>query len=136
MRRKKISQAIFNLLDNALKYSDPKGTISLTLEKRGRYVHLDVFNTTLAISAENLKNLFDRFYRADPSRNSQIGGHGIGLSSVQAVVLAYKGEGQRLQSGRTLPGHLCCISSVRVPQIFIYQNILKFLSTIEQVMDK
>ena len=103
MRRKKISQAIFNLLDNALKYSDPKGTISLTLEKRGRYVHLDVFNTTPAISAENLKNLFDRFYRADPSRNSQIDGHGIGLSIVQAVVLAHKGEvSASSQDGRSL----------------------------------
>lgn len=89
---KTIGQAISNLLDNALKYSEPKGSISLTLEKRGRLIYLDVFNTTPTISEENLKNLFDRFYRADPSRNSQTGGHGIGLSIVQAVVLAHKGE--------------------------------------------
>lgn len=100
---KTISQAISNLLDNALKYSEPKGTISLTLERRGRYVHLDVFNTTSAISAENLKNLFDRFYRADPSRNSQTGGHGIGLSIVQAVVMAHRGEvNASSQDGRSL----------------------------------
>lgn len=89
---KAVSQAISNLLDNALKYSEENGTISLTLRKRGRYVHLDVFNTTPAISEENLKNLFDRFYRADPSRNSQTGGYGIGLSIVQTVVMAHKGE--------------------------------------------
>ena len=100
---KMICQAISNLLDNALKYSEPKGTISLILEKRGRFIYLDVFNTTPAISEENLRNLFDRFYRADPSRNSQTGGHGIGLSIVQAVVLAHKGEvSTSSQDGRSL----------------------------------
>jgi len=100
---KTISQAVSNLLDNALKYSEPKGTISLTLARRGRYIHLDVFNTTPAISTENLQNLFDRFYRADPSRNSQTGGHGIGLSIVQAVVSAHKGEvSASSQDGRSL----------------------------------
>lgn len=100
---KKIGQAISNLLDNALKYSEPNGRISLTLEKRGRFVSLNVFNTTREISEENLKNLFDRFYRADPSRNSQTGGHGIGLSIVQAVVLAHKGEvSASSQDGRSL----------------------------------
>lgn len=100
---KKIGQAISNLLDNALKYSEAKGRISLTLEKRGHFVYLNVFNTTQAISEEHLKNLFDRFYRADPSRNSQTGGHGIGLSIVQAVVLAHKGEvSASSQDGRSL----------------------------------
>lgn len=100
---KMIGQAISNLLDNALKYSEPEGNISLILEKRGRFIYLDVFNTTPAISEENLRNLFDRFYRADPSRNSQTGGHGIGLSIVQAVVLAHKGEvSASSQDGRSL----------------------------------
>ncbi len=105
---KKIGQAISNLLDNALKYSEPNGRISLTLEKRGRFVYLRVFNTTQAISEDNLKNLFDRFYRADPSRNSQTGGHGIGLSIVQAVVLAHKGE----VSASSQDGHSLVISVV------------------------
>lgn len=107
---KMIGQAISNLLDNALKYSEPEGAISLTLEKRGRSVCLEVYNTTPSISEENLKSLFERFYRADPSRNSQTGGHGIGLSIVQAVVLAHKGEvsassrdGRSLTVSVTLP---------------------------------
>lgn len=100
---KMIGQAISNLLDNALKYSEPEGTISLTLEKRGRSVCLEVYNTTPSISEENLKSLFDRFYRADPSRNSRTGGHGIGLSIVQAVVRAHKGEvGASSRDGRSL----------------------------------
>ena len=107
---KAISQAVSNLLDNALKYSEENGAISLTLEKRGRAIYLEVFNTTPAISTENLNNLFDRFYRADASRNSQTGGHGIGLSIVQAVVSAHRGEvqasshdGQSLLISVTLP---------------------------------
>ena len=86
-----MGQAISNLLDNALKYSEPGGTISLTLVRRDRRICLEVFNTTPAISREDLGSLFDRFYRADPSRNSRTGGHGIGLSIVQAVVLAHRG---------------------------------------------
>lgn len=107
---KMIGQAISNLLDNALKYSEPEGAISLTLEKRGRSVCLEVYNTTPSISEETLKSLFDRFYRADPSRNSQTGGHGIGLSIVQAVVQAHKGgvsassrDGRSLTVSVTLP---------------------------------
>ena len=87
-----ISQMISNLLENALKYSDQRGLISLELKKRGRLICLDVFNTTSVITEEDLKNLFERFYRADPSRNSQTGGHGIGLSIVKAVVTAHRGE--------------------------------------------
>lgn len=107
---KMIGQALSNLLDNALKYSEPGGAISLTLEKRGRSLCLEVYNTTPSISEEDLKSLFDRFYRADTSRNSQTGGHGIGLSIVQAVVLAHNGEvsassrdGRSLTVSVTLP---------------------------------
>ena len=64
----------------------------MELKKQGRSICLDVFNTTSAITEENLNNIFERFYRADPSRNSRTGGHGIGLSIVKAVVTAHKGE--------------------------------------------
>ena len=87
-----ICQVISNLLDNALKYSESDGSISVELKKQGRTICLDVFNTTPVISEENLNNLFERFYRADPSRNSQTGGHGIGLSIAKAVITAHKGE--------------------------------------------
>ena len=87
-----IGQVISILLDNALKYSQPDGKISLTLEKRGRHICLEVYNTTASISRENLDKLFDRFYRTDPSRNSQTGGYGIGLSIAKAIVTAHKGE--------------------------------------------
>ncbi len=88
-----VGQLLSILLDNALKYSQPEGEISLTLERRGRFAHLAVYNTTAQpISKETLHSLFDRFYRGDPSRSSQTGGYGIGLSIAKAVVTAHKGE--------------------------------------------
>ena len=79
------------LLDNALKYSSDNGVITLTLKKTDRSIRLSVYNTCAPISQEDLKHLFDRFYRTDKSRNSQTGGHGIGLSVAKAIVTAHKG---------------------------------------------
>ncbi len=80
------------LLDNALKYSNEGGMITLKLEKQGRTVKLSVANTAEHIEPEKLPYLFERFYRMDPSRNSGTGGYGIGLSIARAVVTAHKGK--------------------------------------------
>ena len=90
---KAISQLVSILLDNAIKYS-PKGSeIKLALEKQGRKLILTVSNpSAVPLSEEDLHHVFDRFYRADPSRNSETGGHGIGLSMAQAIVAAHKGK--------------------------------------------
>lgn len=105
------SRLLSNLLDNALKYSPPEGTISLTLERRGRNARLTVFNTTAeSIDREKLDDLFDRFYRADPSRSTQPGGYGIGLSIAKAAEEAHGGtisaasrDGNSLTITVTLP---------------------------------
>ena len=89
---KSLRQLLSILLDNALKYSDPEGAISLSLEKSGKSIRLTVFNTVEKISPESLPHLFERFYRADPSRNSQTGGYGIGLSIAKAIVTSHKGK--------------------------------------------
>lgn len=88
---KAFRQLISLLLDNALKYSDENGSISLTLKKTDRSIRLSVYNTCGLILPADLAHLFDRFYRADKSRNSQTGGHGIGLSVAKAIVTAHKG---------------------------------------------
>lgn len=79
-------------MDNALKYADPEGVISLELEKKGRNIRLSVYNTTGHISQEDTAHLFERFYRSDKSRNSDTGGYGIGLSIASAVVTATNDE--------------------------------------------
>ena len=79
------------LLDNAVKYSGPEGRILLSLHRTGSTLRLCVQNSAQPISPEDLKHLFDRFYRTDRSRSSKTGGHGIGLSIAKAIVTAHKG---------------------------------------------
>lgn len=106
-----VRQLLSNLLDNALKYSPRSGFISLTLERRGRDAWLSVFNTTAQpVNRETLGDLFDRFYRVDPSRNSQSGGYGIGLSIAKAAAETHGGaisaaseDGNSLTITVTLP---------------------------------
>lgn len=87
-----IRQLLSILLDNALKYSTPQGAVEITLQKKGKNIHLAVRNTAEHISEEELPRLFERFYRTDPSRNSRTGGHGIGLSIAKAIVDTHKGK--------------------------------------------
>lgn len=89
---KAILQLITILLDNAVKYSNDGGKIEVSLKKQKNLIILSVFNTVEFISGENLTHLFDRFYRADKSRNSQTGGYGLGLSIAAAIVNAHKGK--------------------------------------------
>lgn len=87
-----IRQLVTILLDNAIKYSDENGKIDVTLDKQKKYIRLVVFNTAQSVPKESLTRLFDRFYRADPSRNSSTGGYGLGLSIASAIVAAHKGK--------------------------------------------
>lgn len=89
---KAITQLVSILLDNALKYSDEHGTISFKAYTKGKNVCMEVCNTAESVDTQNLGRLFDRFYRADKSRNSQTGGYGIGLSIAKAVTEAHKGR--------------------------------------------
>ena len=90
---KAIRQLLSILLDNALKYSSAGGTLALTLEKQGRGVALTVSNTTAQpVDRDKLSRLFDRFYRADPSRSSETGGYGLGLSIARSIVAAHRGK--------------------------------------------
>ena len=89
---KSIIQLVSILLDNAVKYSNSVGLIRLSLEEQNRQLILTVENATDTISAETLNSMFDRFYRADPSRNSEIKGYGIGLSIARDIVTAHRGK--------------------------------------------
>ncbi len=88
---KAVQQLVSILLDNALKYSPAGGSIFLGLERQGRFARLVVENTVAgALEKEQLRRLFDRFYRGDQSRSSQ--GYGIGLSVAKAITEAHRGK--------------------------------------------
>ena len=90
---KSIRQLISILLDNAIKYSSPHGKIALIIENQNKHLSIRVINTTTqTMENEQLKFLFDRFYRIDSSRNSKTGGHGVGLSIAKAIVEAHNGK--------------------------------------------
>lgn len=89
---KAIRQLVSILMDNAVKYSDEGGRIEITLEKQKNTIRLSVFNTAKSVPKESLPRLFDRFYRADQSRNSKTGGYGLGLSIASAIVAVHKGK--------------------------------------------
>ncbi len=87
---KSIEQLISLLADNALKYSPEGSVVKVKLFKQGKSIVLSVTNKTDCIAdSQNLNRLFDRFYRADSSRNSETGGYGIGLSVAKAIVNAH-----------------------------------------------
>ncbi len=90
---KAIRQLVSILLENALKYSSEGASVTLSLAKQGRSIQLTISNPTEGeVDPEQLKFVFDRFYRTDASRSSETGGHGIGLSIAKAIVTAQGGK--------------------------------------------
>ena len=89
---KSIRQLASILMDNAMKYSPEGSEVSLKAGKGSRGVYLEVENEAPEIRKEDIDHLFDRFYRADASRNSEKGGHGIGLSMARAIAEAHGGR--------------------------------------------
>ena len=87
-----IQQLCVILLSNAEKYSDPGGSIRLSLEAKGDKRVIRVHNTGPAIPKEAQSRIFDRFYRVDSSHNREIPGNGLGLSIAQSIVQAHKGK--------------------------------------------
>ncbi|MBP0965075.1 MAG: HAMP domain-containing histidine kinase [Oscillospiraceae bacterium] len=79
------------LLDNAMKYSHPNTAVKLTLERHGTHALLSVENHGEALSKEDLKNIFKRFYRADKAR-SMNHSYGLGLSIAENIVREHNGK--------------------------------------------
>ncbi|OKP93188.1 two-component sensor histidine kinase [Paenibacillus sp. P3E] len=87
-----LMQVVMILLDNAVKYTNPKGSVAVTLKKQNTDVLLCVSNTGDGIAAEHLTRIFDRFYRTDNSRARKQGGYGLGLAIAKSIVDQHKGK--------------------------------------------
>lgn len=90
--RDKISQILINLISNALKYTDMGGAVRVAIECTPASALIKVSDTGSGISAEDIPFIFERFYRADKSRNRLTGGSGIGLAIARAIVELHKGS--------------------------------------------
>jgi len=87
-----IEKLISILLENALKYTSGENKISVVLKKVSKKILFEVENSMEDIVEGNHEEFFDRFYRSDLSRNSELGGHGIGLSMAKEIVAQNKGQ--------------------------------------------
>ena len=87
----KIRQAVQNLISNSLRYSDSGCKVVLSAKSDGKTVEISVKDNGIGIAEADIPNIFARFYRADESRARALGGMGIGLAIVKAVVTAHKG---------------------------------------------
>lgn len=86
-----LTQVLEILLDNAMKYSTPGGTVRITLKSQGAHALLSVYSPGQTIAQEELENLFKRFYRMDKAR-SRDGSYGLGLSIARSIVNEHGGR--------------------------------------------
>ena len=80
------------LIDNAVKYTQPGGSVTLALRRRNGSAVAEFRDTGIGVSADDLPHIFDRFYRADKARSREFGGVGLGLSIARWVAEAHGGS--------------------------------------------
>jgi two-component system phosphate regulon sensor histidine kinase PhoR len=88
----RLQEILYNLLDNAVKYSPKNGEIRLRIEQREKEIALSVSDNGIGISKEDLPRIFERFYRADKSRSREEGGTGLGLAIVKHIAHLHRGR--------------------------------------------
>lgn len=89
--KKLLKQAIRIFVDNSVKFTPKKGTIKVTSHLQKRELVITVEDTGVGIPKEDIKNIFNRFYRSDKSRTKETGGHGLGLSIAKFIVDEHEG---------------------------------------------
>jgi heavy metal sensor kinase len=89
--RHRLRQLLLNLADNAVKYNQPQGQVTVALRRAGDSAEFTITNTGPGIPSEILPRVFDRFYRGDAAHSNVVDGCGLGLSIVQWIVSAHHG---------------------------------------------
>ena len=84
--RQLMEELVYNLCDNAIRYNNVGGTVSVTVDQAGGRTVLTVKDTGIGISKENQERIFERFFRVDKSRSKAAGGTGLGLAIVKHIV--------------------------------------------------
>jgi two-component system phosphate regulon sensor histidine kinase PhoR len=86
-----VEQAVVNLLDNAIKYSNPGSTVTLSTASGEGFAAIRCEDQGIGIASEHLPRVFERFYRVDKARSRQMGGTGLGLAIVKHIAQAHGG---------------------------------------------
>jgi two-component system, OmpR family, phosphate regulon sensor histidine kinase PhoR len=81
-----------NLLDNAVKYTEPGGSVRVRVSRDGESARVDVADTGIGIAPEDRERIFERFFRVDRARSRSEGGAGLGLSIIRWAVEAHGGS--------------------------------------------
>jgi two-component system phosphate regulon sensor histidine kinase PhoR len=89
-----LEQALTNLIDNAIKYSNPGSPVDISVRRTGAGIALTVRDRGIGIPKQDLPRVFERFYRVDKARSRALGGTGLGLAIVKHIVLAHGGTVQ------------------------------------------
>jgi two-component system sensor histidine kinase SenX3 len=84
--RRQLVSAVYNLLDNAVKYSDPGSSVHVRARTDGRWVDISVEDHGMGIPRRDLERVFERFYRVDRARSRETGGTGLGLAIVKTCI--------------------------------------------------
>lgn len=87
----KLTLAISNLVENAIKYNHENGWVHVSLNADHRYFYIEVADSGIGIPEESKEHIFERFYRVDKSHSREIGGTGLGLSIARSVVVMHRG---------------------------------------------
>jgi two-component system phosphate regulon sensor histidine kinase PhoR len=87
-----LCQALVNLIDNAIKYSEAHSKVQIRIEKQEKKIKIQVIDQGCGIPQEHHPRIFERFYRVDKARSRKVGGTGLGLSIVKHIVLSHHGE--------------------------------------------
>src|SRR5581483_8227645 len=90
--RHRLRQLLLNLADNAVKYNQPGGKVTMSLRCAEDFAEFKIENSGAGISPEKLPRVFDRFFRGDPAHENTIDGCGLGLSIAQWIVSAHGGK--------------------------------------------
>ena len=92
MDEMKLSLAISNLMDNAIKYTPKEGMVKVTLDADHQHAFITVADTGIGIPEDEVNRIFERFYRVDKTRDRETGGTGLGLSITHSTIMMHKGS--------------------------------------------
>jgi two-component system sensor histidine kinase BaeS len=104
--RDRLHQVFANVLENSLRYTDPGGRLEISATAKAGRLHLKFDDTSPAPPEHAMARLFERFFRAEPSRSRQHGGSGLGLAICKRIV---EGHGGTIAASRSSLGGLCVL---------------------------